>query len=164
MLCILPWLIHSDVTDSMVTIRSPFCGYSTICVELNGKDLSCYSNKIESVSLRKCPYNQWLSNKALSDSFWILSKAYLSTRPITVTNISKSFTHKMVAIINWYRYGTKLRLCHHMYCHRSYYMRQGLYGTLLVQSVDRCSSVRRVCCWAPARRRCRSIAAPGARQ
>jgi len=36
----------------MVTIRSPFCGYNTIeCVELNGEDLSCYSNNIESVSL-----------------------------------------------------------------------------------------------------------------
>ena len=27
------------------------------CVELNGEDLSCYSNKTESVSLRKCPYD-----------------------------------------------------------------------------------------------------------
>ena len=43
---------RSDVTESMVTIRSHFCGYETLsCVELNGEDLSCYSNKIESVSL-----------------------------------------------------------------------------------------------------------------
>ena len=41
------------------------------------------------------------------------NKAYLSA--ITVTNISKSFTHKMAAIINWYRYGTKLRYCYPMY-------------------------------------------------
>jgi len=35
-------------------IRSPFCGHNTIQrVELNGEDLSCYSNNIESVSLRK---------------------------------------------------------------------------------------------------------------
>ena len=35
----------------MVTIRSPFCGYNTIYyVELNGEELSCYLNKIESVS------------------------------------------------------------------------------------------------------------------
>jgi len=27
------------------------------CVELNGEDISCYSNTIESVSLRKCPYD-----------------------------------------------------------------------------------------------------------
>jgi len=32
-----------------------------------------------------------------------------------VTNISKSFTYKMAAKINWRRYGTKLRRCHAMY-------------------------------------------------
>ena len=37
----------SDVTESMVTIRSPFCGYNTTWVELNGEDLSRRSNKIE---------------------------------------------------------------------------------------------------------------------
>ena len=47
---------------------------------LNGEDLSCNSNKIESVrpTLRKCPYDKILT-----------SKAYLSA--ITVTNISKIF-------------------------------------------------------------------------
>ena len=41
---------ESDVTKSMVTIRSPFCGYNTSqYVQLNGEDLSCYSNKSESV-------------------------------------------------------------------------------------------------------------------
>jgi len=50
----------SDVTETMVTIRSPFCGYNTIyCVELNS-------------TLRK----------------WLTNKAYLSA--ITVTNISRS--------------------------------------------------------------------------
>ena len=49
----------------MVTIRQPFCMHNTIyCVELNGEDLSRYSNKIESVSLRKCPYDHRLTNKA----------------------------------------------------------------------------------------------------
>ena len=67
----------------MVTTRSPFCGYKTIrCVQLNGEDLSCYPNKIESVSLRKCQYDHRLTNKA-----------YLSA--ITVTNIYQSFTYKM---------------------------------------------------------------------
>ena len=48
----------SDVTESMVTIRLPFCGYnSAFCVELKGEDLWSYSHKIESVSLRKCPYD-----------------------------------------------------------------------------------------------------------
>ena len=61
----------------MVTRRSPFCGYNTTqCVRLNGEGLPCDSNKIESVCLRKCPYDDRLTNKA-----------YL--RAIAVTNISK---------------------------------------------------------------------------
>ena len=32
-----------------------------------------------------------------------------------VTNISKSFTHKMAAKTSWHRYGTELRHCHLMY-------------------------------------------------
>jgi len=40
-------LIHS-VTESVVTMQSPSCGYCTIwCVELNGEDLSCYSNSLK---------------------------------------------------------------------------------------------------------------------
>ena len=39
---------QSDVTESVTTIRSPFCGYNTAkCVELIGEDLSCYSIKNE---------------------------------------------------------------------------------------------------------------------
>ena len=87
----------NDVTECSVTIRSPFCGYDTTqCVELNGEDLSCYSNKTQSVSLRKCPYVHWVTNKACSSA-------------ITVTNILKSFTYKMAAEVTWHRYGTKLR-------------------------------------------------------
>jgi len=72
----------------MVTIGSPFCGYSrTYYVKLNGEDLLCYSNKTESVSLRKCPYDHELANKA-----------YLSA--ITMTNMSRSFTYKMAAKVN----------------------------------------------------------------
>jgi len=50
----------------------------THCIELMGEDLSCYSNKIELVSLRKCPCDHGLANEA-----------YLSA--ITATNISQSF-------------------------------------------------------------------------
>ena len=32
-----------------------------------------------------------------------------------LTNIYKSFTHKMAAKTSWHRYGTKLRHCHPMY-------------------------------------------------
>ena len=46
-------------------------------------------------------------------SYWLTNKAYLST--ITVTNISRSFTHKMAAKTSWHRYGTKLRHRHPMY-------------------------------------------------
>jgi len=42
------------------------------------EDFMYYSNKIESASLRKCPYDHWLANKA-----------YLSAT--TVTQISQSF-------------------------------------------------------------------------
>jgi len=48
-----------------------------------GKDLSRYSNK-NLISLRKCPHDHQLTDKA-----------YLSD--IRVTDISKSFTHKMAA-------------------------------------------------------------------
>jgi len=69
----------SDVTECMVTIRLPFCGYNTIrCVKLIGEDLSRYLNKTESVILRKCPYDHWIANNP-----------YLSA--VTMTNISKSF-------------------------------------------------------------------------
>ena len=48
----------SYVTESMVTIRSPFRGYSSAyCVELKGEGLRSYSRKTESASLRKCPYD-----------------------------------------------------------------------------------------------------------
>ena len=58
-------------------------------MELKGEDLSCCSNKIESLSLTKCPYDHWLTHKA-----------YLSATP--VTDISKSFTYKMAAKIKWH--------------------------------------------------------------
>jgi len=35
---------------------------------LNGEDLSRYSNKIESVGLRKCPYYRYLIEKRLLTS------------------------------------------------------------------------------------------------
>ena len=40
-------------------------------------------------------------------------KAYISD--ITVTDISKSFTHKMAANTSWHRYRTTLRHCHPTY-------------------------------------------------
>jgi len=44
----------SDVTQSTVNIRSPFCGYyMAYCVELADEDLSCYSNKTQPVWLKK---------------------------------------------------------------------------------------------------------------
>jgi len=44
-----------DVTESMVTIRSPCCGYNSVrCVQLKGEDLWSCLHKTESASLTKC--------------------------------------------------------------------------------------------------------------
>jgi len=97
------YVVWSDVTESVVTIRSPFCGYNLAQrVELVGEDLPCYSNKIQPVSLWKCPRGHQPADKG-----------YLTD--IRVTNISKSFTHKMATETSWHRYGTKLRHSHPMY-------------------------------------------------
>ena len=49
-----------------------------------GEDLPCYSNKIQPVSLRECPYDHEPNdNLCLSNS--------------GITNTSKTFTHKMAA-------------------------------------------------------------------
>jgi len=48
-------------------MRSPFCRSTrrTVC-SLNGEDLSHYSNIIESVGLRKCPYYRYVIEKLTS--------------------------------------------------------------------------------------------------
>jgi len=46
-------------------------------------------------------------------------KAYLHVSDNTMTNISKSFTHKMAAKTSWHRYGTKLCHCHPVYTGRT---------------------------------------------
>ena len=68
-------------------------------MELNDEDSSCYSNKIESVSLRKRTYDRWLINKA-----------YLSV--ITVTNISHSFYLQDDGKNQLAQIQTKLHHCH----------------------------------------------------
>jgi len=52
------------------------------CVYLNDEDLMRYSNQIESVGLRKCPYYHYLTEKATSTD-------------VRITNISQSLPHKM---------------------------------------------------------------------
>ena len=77
----------SDVTESMVTIWSPFCGYNTIyCVELNGADWSYYSNKIESVS------------ENVHVSTYLQSQAYLLQSQWQT--FLRVFTYKMAAKMN----------------------------------------------------------------
>jgi len=94
---------------------SPFCGNNTTqCVELKGEDLSCYSNKIESVSLRKCPHDHRLNK-------FNTNKAYLST--ITVTNISRHFTHQMAAKSSGIDMKRLLRHCRPMYYRHETYDR-----------------------------------------
>ena len=53
-------------------------------------------------------------------------KAYLSD--IKVTNISKSFTHKIVAKTSRHKYGTKLRHCHLIRSRKSYTLGSGSGG------------------------------------
>ena len=95
---------RSDVAESVVTIRSPFCGYNTtLCVGLKGGDLSRYSNKTEPVSLRKCPYDHRLT-----------SKSYLST--ITVKTfiiiLPTRWRQNQLACI-WNNYNVTVTLCIH---------------------------------------------------
>ena len=61
---------------------------------VNGEYLSRYSNKIESVGLRKCPYYRYLIEKVTSTE-------------ARVTNISQSLPHKM-AENSWYEEITSL--------------------------------------------------------
>jgi len=68
------------------------------CVLLNGEDLSCYSNKMESISFRKCPHDHRLT-----------SKAYLSA--VAVSDIYRSFYLQDGDKNQLRRYGTKLRHC-----------------------------------------------------
>jgi len=84
----------------MVAIRSPFCRSTpSYCAYLSGEDLSHYSNKIESVGLRKCPYYRYLTKKVMSE--WeTLRRAW----PTTWRKNS------------WHRYDMKkLRHCRPMY-------------------------------------------------
>jgi len=83
----------SDVT-SVAAVRSPFCRSTRCTVWLNGEDLSCYLNKIESVGLRKCPYYRYLIEKVTSSD-------------VRATNISQSLPHKM-AENSWYEEITSL--------------------------------------------------------
>ena len=73
-------------------------------MELRVEGLLRYSNKFESSDLRQCPYDHLLTNKA-----------YKNKSDVTVTDISETFTHKMVAKTSWHRYETKLRHCRPMY-------------------------------------------------
>jgi len=51
------------VTHNTISV---LCGNTTYCVKLSGEDLSRFSNKIESVDLRKCPYYHYLTKKVMS--------------------------------------------------------------------------------------------------
>jgi len=89
----------SDITESMATIRSSFCGYNTAyCVELMAEDFSCYLNNIQSAGLWKCLYDHLLVNKA-----------YYSNISVKKTLIT--FTHNMAAKASWHRNYVTVTLC-----------------------------------------------------
>jgi len=74
-------------------------GNTAYCVKLSGEDLSRYSNKIESVGLKKCPHYHYLSKKVMSQQ-----QTFLRAGPTSWRENSR------------YRYGTKkLCRCHPMY-------------------------------------------------
>jgi len=53
---------------SVVAVRSPFCRSTpSYCAQLSGENLSRYSNKIESVGVRRCPYYRYLTKKVMSE-------------------------------------------------------------------------------------------------
>jgi len=67
----------------MVIIRLPFCVYNLAqYVELIGEDLTCYSNKIKLISLRRCSRDHWLTNKAYLSAMRVtdISRSSLPTR------------------------------------------------------------------------------------
>jgi len=43
-------------------------GNTPYCVKFSGEDMSRYSNKFESVGLRKCPHYQYLTKKWCNDN------------------------------------------------------------------------------------------------
>jgi len=49
-------------------MTSMLCGNTAYCVNLSGKDVLSYSNKIESVRLTKCPYYQYHIKKVMSNN------------------------------------------------------------------------------------------------
>jgi len=60
-----------------------------------------------------CHVIQIKCNQLVEENVHMIINPYLSD--IRVTNIYKSFTHKMAAGTSWHRYGTKLRHCRPMY-------------------------------------------------
>ena len=58
---------ESDVTVICVHITiSMLWGNTVYCVKLSGEGVSRYSNKIESVGLRKCSYYDYMTKKVMS--------------------------------------------------------------------------------------------------
>jgi len=70
---------NGDRFETIDSVTSPHLIYNTTqCVEWKGEYLYCYSNKTESVVLRKCPYDHRVTNKACLSA-------------ITVTNLSQLY-------------------------------------------------------------------------
>jgi len=87
--------------QSVVTIRSPFCGYSmSWCVKLKGVDLPFYSNGIKSLGKKTSLIYQQNVFK------WYHSNKHFSYYIIPTTWRQKISRH---------RYGAKLRHCHSMH-------------------------------------------------
>ena len=65
---VLRWFIMNTVIHRVKWHHSTISmlwGNTAYCVKLTGKDLSHYSNEIESVALRRCPYYHYLTEKVM---------------------------------------------------------------------------------------------------
>ena len=92
--------LRTDIRQSDVTV---ICSHNTIsmlwdntayCVKLSGGDVSRYSNKTESVGLRKCQYHHYITKKVMPQEQTFLRTCLASWRENS-----------------WHRYGMKkLRL------------------------------------------------------
>ena len=89
----------SDVTESMATTRTPFCGYNMAqCVKLMGEYLSCYLSKT-------------FDPLVYGNVCMIINLPTRSILAISQWNIYQSFTHKMAAKTSWYWSYVTVTLC-----------------------------------------------------
>jgi len=107
----------SEVTNKIYWVKwRHFVGITRYNIELNDKDLSCYSNKTESVSLRKCPHDHWfrqssyLHNGSKTQLAQIWNKI-MSLSPYVYRKLTELLMSKFSDFKDW-----KLQFQHNVNC------------------------------------------------